>query len=210
METMLSRLAWGSLALLWLSPSVLFAQVGGFLLPDALPDTPATRKALDARQQRWERERAVALAGPIARDFVETYGQDAVSAISACRQPVALKLAEFHASGDLGRLPRPRDLLRVISRPEHGSDVVLWAIAHVDELTDRDNFDAYLLDPLSYAMAIKNLEQGAAEVRLGKDVATNRRVWSPEAVLGCRIVALGGGVTAIFALLIWRGRQRYA
>ncbi len=64
------------------------------------------QQALDARQQRTSRERAVAIVGPVGRDFVETYGQDAVAAIFACRQPVAQQLTEFHASGDLARLPR--------------------------------------------------------------------------------------------------------
>ncbi len=55
--------------------------------------------------------------------------------------------------------------------------MALWAFAHVGELTDLDSFDAYLLDPLSYAMALKNLEQGVAEVRdrrLGRTAAPNR------------------------------------
>ena len=101
----------------------------------------------DPRVRRAYREQAVAVVGPIARDFVETHGEEAVAAIFACSRPVAVKLAEFHASGELGKLPRPRDLLRVIAQPRHGDDVALWAIHHARELTDMDSFDAYLHQP---------------------------------------------------------------
>ena len=74
----------------------------------------------DPRLRRAYREKAVAMVGPKARDFVETQGDEAVAAIFACSKPVAAKLAEFHVSGEMGKLPRPRDLLRVIAQPRHG------------------------------------------------------------------------------------------
>src|SRR5438067_275801 len=92
----------------------------------------------DPRVRRAYRERAVAIAGPNARDFVETQGDEAVAAILACSKAVTMKLAEFYASGEMGKLPRPRDLLRVIAQRRHGDDVALWAIHHARELTDTD------------------------------------------------------------------------
>ena len=70
----------------------------------------------DPRMRRAYREKAVAIVGPNGRDFVETQGDEAVAAIFACSRPVAEKLAEFHASGEMAKLPRPRDLLRVIAQ----------------------------------------------------------------------------------------------
>jgi LPXTG-motif cell wall-anchored protein len=119
----------------------------------------------DPRLRRANREQAVAAVGPIARDFVETHGDEAVAAIFACSKPVAVKLAEFYASGEMGKLPRPRDLLRVVAQRGHGDDVALWAIEHARELTDTDSFDAYLQSPLEYALNLKLLSAGAAEAR---------------------------------------------
>jgi hypothetical protein len=119
----------------------------------------------DLGVRRAQREHAVAYAGPVARDLIDTHGDEAVAAIFACSRSVAAKLASFHASGELGKLPRPRSLLLVIAQPRPGDDVALWAIAHVHELRDVDRFNAFLLHPLHYALGLKQLEAGAAEVR---------------------------------------------
>ena len=58
------------------------------------------------------REQAVTHAGPGSREFVESLGEDAVAALATCSQDAARRLVEFHASGKLGKLSRPRDLLR--------------------------------------------------------------------------------------------------
>ena len=142
------------------SPADLFAQFN----PYGNRSNPYGPDA-DPRVRRAYREKAVATVGPNARDFVETQGDEAVAAIFACSRPVAVKLAEFHASGEMGKLPRPRDLLRVIAQPRHGDDVALWAIHHAGELTDTDSFDAYLISPLDYALGLKQLAAGAAEAR---------------------------------------------
>jgi hypothetical protein len=118
----------------------------------------------DPRVRRANREKAVARLGPIARDFVETY-DEAVAAIFACDKAVGVKLAEFHASGGLAKLPRPRDLLRALADPRQSDDVALWAIAHATELADPDSFTAFLASPLEYALGLKQLQAGAATVR---------------------------------------------
>jgi hypothetical protein len=125
----------------------------------------AQLKSDDPRTRRANREKAVAMTGPIAREFVETYGDEAVAAIFACSKAVAVKLAEFHASGELGKLPRPLDLLRAIANPRLSDDVANWAILHAGELHDTDSFDAYLASPLEYALGLKQLKAGAAEAR---------------------------------------------
>jgi len=119
----------------------------------------------DPRVRRAYREKAVAAFGPKIRDFVESQGEEGVAALFACTKPVAVKLAEFHTSGELANLPRPHDLLRVIAQPQHGDDVALWAIQHANELADADCFDAYLMSPLDYALGLKHLESGAADAR---------------------------------------------
>ena len=136
---------WGSFlyCLMATAPASLFAQVNPYT-NRFNPYASAVESNPDPRARRAQREKAVAVVGPKARDFVESRGEEAVAAIFAVSKPVAEKLAEFHASGEMAKLPRPQDLLRIIARPGHGDDVALWAIAHVRELSDVDSFDAYL------------------------------------------------------------------
>jgi hypothetical protein len=128
------------------------------------PDPPPADHTSGPWQQRAVRERAVAHWGPASRAFVETYGEDAIAALAACRRPAALALVELHNSGRLNQVARPRELLKVIAKPENGSDVANWVIANAEELADRDKFDAFLRDPLCYALSLKTLEDGAKEV----------------------------------------------
>src|SRR6266851_8059160 len=90
--------------------------------PPYQPGPPAAAQTADPRLQRAAREKAVAIVGTKGRDFVESYGQDAVAAIFACSRPAAVRLVEFHASGGLAKLPRPRELLRAIGKPNHGTE----------------------------------------------------------------------------------------
>lgn len=199
--------------LLLVQPATLFGQTPRRWRstgPDAPPVTPAP----DPRELRAARERAVEKVGAGGREFVETYGEDAVAAICVCSRTVSLQLVEFHSSGGLGKLPRPRELLRVVGKPNHGDDVASWAIAHAGELADVDRFEAYLRDPLSYALALKKLDDGAAEVgrfrRYVSDYQAQTAQWASRSSHGWRILGLGGGVTAIVLLLRWRKRQRRA
>jgi hypothetical protein len=207
-------LPWKSalLMLLLLQPSTLLGQ-SGRRWPANGPNAPVVKPPPDARELRAARERAVATVGPVGRDFVETYGEDAVAAIFACTQPAALKLVEFYSAGGLGKLSRPRELLRAIAKPKHGDEVASWAIAHADELADVDHFEAYLLDPLSYALALKKLDDGAAEVsrfrRYAHDYQTQRAQWASSSP-GWRIFGLVAGVTAVVLLVRWRTRQSRA
>jgi hypothetical protein len=158
----------------------------------------------DPRLRRAYREKAVAEVGPIARDFVETMGDEAVAAIFACSRPVAVMLAEFYASGGMGKLPRPRGLLYVIAQPRHGDDVAVWAIRHAGELADADSFDAYLISPLDYAMGLKPLAAGAAEVRERRNQAAMTGATAANERL---VIAGGAGILIIAGLLLWRRRR---
>jgi hypothetical protein len=170
--------------------------------------TNSYEQGADPRLRRAFRERAVAAVGPVARDFVETHGEEAAAAIFACSKPVAEKLAQWHASGGLGKVPRPRDLLFTIAQPRHGNDVALWAIQHATELTDTDCFDAYLFNPLEYALGLKQLAAGAAEARarrLSPPVTATRQAPFPltnEQVTG--VVVIGFFVMLV---LLWRRRR---
>jgi hypothetical protein len=165
----------------------------------------------DPRYRRSLREKAVAKVGPVARDFVEAMGDDAVAAIFACPAQVGEKLARWHASGELGKLPRPRDLLRVIAQPGHGADVALWAIQHTAELMAIDNLDAYLQMPLEYALGLKSLAAGAAEARARRfsqpaPVPARQLTlppWADEKTVTIGVV----GFLVIVALLLFRRRR---
>ena len=171
----------------------------------------------DPRVRRAAREKAIATLGPGARPFVEAYGENAIAAIGACSRHVALKLVAFYDSGQLNRLARPGKLLAVISDPRHRDDVALWAIEHAAELNDPDSLEAYLSDPLEYALGLKALEAGAARMRT---MRLNRAVMAAtpapardaphwKALLDDDRV----GVTAcacaviILAIVLWRNRR---
>jgi hypothetical protein len=194
-------LAGGLWLLLAAQPADLFGQVN----PYGNAPHPY-QPAADPRARRANRERAVDAVGPITRDFVETHGDEAVAAIFACSKPVAEKLAEFFASGEMSKLPRPRSLLYVIAQPRHGDDVALWAMQHVGELADPDSFDAYLLSPLDYALDLKQLNAGAAEMRarrLHQAAMTKVPLSTDE-----KLALLGGiGFFVIVGILVWRRRQ---
>lgn len=201
-----------ALCLLMVFPSAsLFAQF------NAKTSRETLESSSDPRVRRAHREKAVATIGPIARQFVETYGEEAVAAIFACSKSVAVKLAEFHASGELGRLPRPRDLLCVIANPRHRDDVALWAIGHASELTDPDSFDAYLANPLEYAMGLRALQTGAASVRTNRlnpaTSNTETATTKPGLTLSSLVDDDRVGITACICLVIltviaiWRKKR---
>ena len=123
---------------------------------------------------------------------------------------MAVKLAEFHASGEMGKLPRPRDLLRVIAQPGHGDDVALWAIQHVRELGDIDSFDAYLSSPLEYALGLKPLAAGAAEARarrLHQAAMATTSTAVPPWVSERLVIIVSAGVLVLVAVALWRRKQ---
>jgi hypothetical protein len=178
-------------------PAELLAQFNGYdaYAPAAYP-----------RVRRANREQAVAAVGPIARGLVETYGEEAVAAIFACSKPVAVKLAEFYASGEMEKLSRPRGLLYAIAQPGHGDDVALFAIDHARELGDLEKFDAYMINPLDYALGLKNLEVSAAELRSRR---SNQATIMPRALSADeKLAVVGVGCLIILAgLILWQRRQ---
>jgi len=186
------------------SPADLFAQFN----PYGNRFNPYGPEA-DPRVRRAYREKAVAIVGANGRDFVETQGDEAVAAIFACSRPVAERLAEFHASGEMGKLPRPRDLLRVVAQPRHGDDVALWAIHHAGEIADTDSFDAYLLSPLDYALGLKQLETGAAESRARRLNQAAIAAPPATALSDDQKLAIGGGIGfLVIAVLLLRRRKQ--
>jgi hypothetical protein len=134
----------------------LLAQVGPVQQTDNSP-----------RGRRAARERAVAKLGEEARPFIEEYGAAAVAAVENLTPHAGKKLAEFHKSGDFGRLPAPPELLRILAdRDKGGDEVALWVIAHHKELEDPDAWDAFSrTTPLEYVLGLKNLKHEATRVR---------------------------------------------
>lgn len=156
----------------------------------------------DAYARRALRERAVAWTGVESRAFVET-GDDAARALLSCSQHGAKRLVEFHKSGALDRLPQPALLLRCIAI--HGDAVLLFAMQNQDKLADADCFTAYVSAPAEFALGLRDLDQGGAEVRARKlayYAAANRpRDW--------KRIGLWGGGFAIAGLLLWRYRRKH-
>ncbi len=210
---MVFRCIWMSLLFVFvlLQPSSLFGH-GSRQRPQSAPTAQPTKPLPGPRELRAERERAVAFIGASGREFVERYGEDAVAAIFACSKAVALRLVEFHISGGLHKLPEPRSLLRVIAQPKHGDEVASWAIGNAKELIDIDRFDAYLADPLVYALALKKLEDGVAEVRKRRQQAQNyykalANAQATRSAYSWRMFTLGVGVTVVVLLIVRRLRE---
>ena len=173
--------------------------------PRLHPDLPPPQKT--AREKRAERDKAVAYIGEDDElPVVYRKLRRGVRRGFGCSQPVAAKLAAFHCSGQLGKLPRPRELLSVIAQQGNGNDVALFAIQHGHELEDEPCFSAFVDAPLDFALGLKTLSQGAAEVKARRDgEARNGPLvgitdWKP-------VWCIGGGA-AVIALLLWKIRQR--
>jgi hypothetical protein len=172
---------------------------------------PSAYCNVDARTRRALRERAVDAVGPEAREFVESC-DEAAFALLTCSRPVAVKLAEFYAAGQLNKLPRPRDLLAVIANPRHGDAVALWAMQHAGELTDPDCCDAYLAYPLEYALGLRRLADDAARLRAlrqqGNAWGAGRGGLTLSAYDREMLVYCGVGLGIIGVLAWWRRRQQ--
>jgi len=161
----------------------------------------------NTRQLRAAREMCVARVGQVCRKLVEERGECAVAALRNCTLAMGRKLSEFHNSGALGKVYRPELLLSTIGRKGHGDDVALFAMEHGEQLADPDAFAAYCGDPLVYALGIRELAEGAAEVRAARlNPHGNAQPSYPP--LTEREMWLGGGVLGVMILLMFFVRTR--
>jgi hypothetical protein len=123
----------------------------------------------DPQSRRLQRDWAFEYAGssPEARAFVEdeVYGDDAAKTLLLISKPIARKLVAFHASGRLTKLPRPQAFFTTVSRNNHRDEIVLFTVKFAEELSEPDCFQAFLERPLEYALYLRKLSSGAAEVR---------------------------------------------
>ena len=166
---------------------------------------PPVQPPPTAREKRAERDKAAKYAGDDenARSFIESC-DEASEAAFGCSQPVATKLAAFHCSGALAKLPRPRDLLSAIGKQGMGDDVAVWVMQHGKDLEDADSFDAFMDAPLDYALGLKRLSDGAAEVKANRAA----QFALPFGIKDWKPVAGIAGAVAIVCLGIWRIRAR--
>jgi hypothetical protein len=166
----------------------------------------ATQQNYDARWRRALIERAVMWSGGQARALVEAHPDSAPIALLGCSRHVARKLSEFHASGGLARLPNPSQLLNTIAQAGAGDDVARWAMQHESELMDQDCFEAYCSDPLIFALNLKPLAEGGAEIRANRLSAQAAMqpatTWTTDRRTLAIIAAVG-----ILGFLIWRWRR---
>jgi hypothetical protein len=173
------------------------------LLVVLAPGPPAWAQAAAYQERIW-RDQAVAAVGPIARDMVESHGSVSCRALFACSRPMAINLCQFHNCGGLARLPRPDGVLRAIAL--HG-DVAAWYVMQHPELQDMDNCDAFCLAPADYALNIRPLEAGAAEVRARRlNTQSGMPAWGSR--LGQRTVAGASGLVLIVLAVCWWKRRR--
>jgi hypothetical protein len=172
-----------------------------WVLAQYVPYAPPDLRFKDPRARRTNRERAVvALGTPEARAFVEShYGDQACAAIFACSQSVGQELAELHASGDLGKLPKPAEILRVIGF--RGDDAAKFVIHNTRELQDPDCTDAFLARPLEFALGLERLEEAASQIRASRETSERLAIQNQR----LEYVAVGSAVL-IIAFCIWRYR----
>jgi len=97
----------------------------------------------------------------------------------------------------------------VIAQPRHGDDVARFAIYHSRELSDVDSFNAYLISPLDYALGLKPLAAGAAEVRARRlnQAAMKTMPWTTLSAEQKMAIVGGVGFVVIAGILLWRRRQ---
>jgi hypothetical protein len=167
----------------------------------------APQQNADARWRRAIREQAVAYAGAAARGLVENEGDAACAAIFACSPAGARHLAEFYSAGNLAKLPFPEKLLRAIGQTGAGDDVLFWAVQHQVQLTDPHCLEAYCLDPLQYALGLRPLEEGAAELRARRLSAQAGPPPWQSSVDAQKLALLAGGLLLV-GLLWWRSRRQ--
>ena len=131
----------------------------------------------------------------------------------AVSKAVAKQLVAFHAAGGLGKLPNPKAFLQVvIRRSDCLEEVLVWAIAHGEDLVDPDAFEAFIASPLEYVLGLKSLSSGGAEIR--KRLSASQGAVAPEQsaalpelpISVSRSWAWGAGIIGLIALVIWRKR----
>jgi hypothetical protein len=165
-------------------------------------------QAENARMLRMRREQAVAYVGPVARGLVETYGEEAVSALAMCSPAMGKKLADWFNAGQLdGQIPRPAAVLAAIGSPGAGDAVAWWCMQHASELQDIDACDAFLIDPVSYALHVKTLEAGAAQKRAFRLGAENGAP-NGNAKNVDPYIAIAGSAFALVVVAVWWRRRR--
>lgn len=213
---MMNRMSnWGCLVLMLLaSPS---AAPGQYLpyLPPYQPYIAPPPPPPSPRELRRRRNECIAYLGgtPAAQEFVEAYGEAAVAAVCACSKPVAVKLVEFHASGGLNKLAKPRELLQAIAGPSCGDDPANWIMANGDQLDTEAKCTVFLRNPLDYSLNLKRLEDGMGRNRGNGPAQVNRaeEAWAIELPPITMKMLLGwGAAIAVLGLLFyrWSGRSR--
>jgi hypothetical protein len=173
----------------------------------------AVPSSADPRQRRYLRENAVAWAGPAARSLVESAcGDEAAVALLRCSRGAARRLAAFHVSGELAKLPS-RDLLLAIGHPNGGDAICLYAIKHANELIDPVCWEVFMEAPLEFALGLRQLPAAAAE-RREQAIPLPAVEWPPMTHPSInpasyrRALTWGGIGLAVAVLLIWRRRRR--
>jgi len=157
----------------------------------------------DPHARRQWREDAVAHVGQDARPMVETH-ELAARALLACSYSTANDLVAAFNRGDLSKLPSLDYLLAAIVRSNDGEAVAVFAIGHLKELEDIDHFNAFMGNPVEYALGLKDLAAGAAEVRAAR---LRRQAWATPLGDG-RMVLFWGVVLAGIGFLIRRRLRR--
>jgi hypothetical protein len=202
--------------------AVLFAQfnIDAELVPGkrAPNRRPGPRKRnepkKDARARKAEREACEARVGECCWPLIEAYEDAAVAALTACSPEVGQALCRFYADGNLSRLPEPRDFLVCVGKKGHGSEVAAWAMSHVDELTNNDAFVAYMIEPLEYALELKRISSGTADIRARRLAFEKAIAFDPRAAPALDRLSEWGtgpiyvGIGCAILLVFWLSRRR--
>jgi hypothetical protein len=157
----------------------------------------------DPRERRALRENAVFRVGDDARALVESdWGDESALALLKVSRVNAAKLVACHASGSLSRTNRPKEILLAVAR--HGDDVCEYVTGHADELADMDCCEAFVSDPLTFALGLQKVQSAGQERKSRRlSVPSEMTVHDPtmrNIVIGVVVVVVIGG--------IWLKRRR--
>ncbi|HEX3146727.1 MAG TPA: hypothetical protein VHR66_01420 [Gemmataceae bacterium] len=124
--------------------------------------------------------------------------------VHRCSAPVAERLNDFLAAGQLDWLPKPIEALRIVTKL--GPTAAEFIMTNVENLKDQDAFESLVEDPESLVYGSRSLAEAAAARRERRDAWWQIRA-DRNSMLGMGLGLLAG---LVVGLVISRRRTRRA
>ena len=170
--------------------------------PPAQAGPDDRQRAAEARRVRAWIE-ALATQAPDARRLLEDHFDVAIPALHRCRPGTAAALGRLYSQG---RLPEARRLMAVISRPGHGEDAGRFVALRAGDFEDPDRLAAFEKDAMLYCCRLRDLDDGAEEVRAGRSRPYRIGPWVED----WRCLAVGVAIAGVLVTLLNVARRRRA